>query len=181
MKAVESDLPGVWIIDPVVHSDHRGFLMESYNRHAFRMLTGFDGEFVQENQSASTKNVLRGLHYQIERPQGKLIRVIGGEAFDVAVDIRRSSPHFGRWVGVTLTEENRRMLWIPPGFAHGVLALSRTCQMLYQLSDYWTPEFERCIRWDDARLGITWPLAGVPVLSEKDAHAPPLVEAEVYA
>lgn len=181
MKAFQSALPGVQIIEPTVFGDHRGFLMESYNRRAFRELTGFDGEFVQDNHSLSSRNVLRGLHYQIRQTQGKLVRVLEGEAFEVAVDLRRSSPHFGRWVGVTLSAQDKRMLWIPPGFAHGVLAISEVCQLFYKLSDYWAPQHERCIRWDDPTLGIEWPLPGAPILSEKDARGSLLADAEVYA
>lgn len=181
MKAIETRLPGVYVIEPPVFADHRGFLMVSYNRRWFRDLTGFDGEFVQDSHSSSSRNVLRGLHYQIRQSQGKLVRVLEGEAFDVAVDLRRSSPRFGQWVGVTLSANNKRALWIPPGFAHGVLATSERCQVLYKLSEYWAPEHERSIRWDDPVLGIEWPLSGAPVLSEKDEAAPLLADAEVYA
>jgi len=181
LKRVETDLPGVCIIEPAVFADPRGWLLESYNRRAFAALTGYGGDFVQDNHSASGKNVLRGLHYQLRQPQGKLIRVVHGEAFDVAVDLRRSSPTFGRWVGVTLSARNRRMLWIPPGFAHGVLALSDACEMLYKMTDHWVPADERGIRWDDPTLAIAWPLSGAPVLSEKDGRAAWLADAEVYA
>jgi len=181
LKTDQTVLPGVQVIEPAMFGDHRGFLMESYNRRTFRELTGFDGEFVQENHSLSSQHVLRGLHYQIRQPQGKLVRVLEGEVFDVAVDLRRSSHHFGRWVGVMLSAQNRRMLWIPPGFAHGVLAISEVSQLLYKMSDYWAPEHERCIRWDDPTLGIDWPLSGAPILSEKDGRGHSLVDAEVYA
>lgn len=181
LKRVATELPDVCLIEPAVCADERGYLMESYNRRVFAELTGFDGDFVQDNHSMSAQHVLRGLHYQLRRPQGKLIRVIHGEAFDVAVDLRRSSPTFGRWVGATLSAQNRRMLWIPPGYAHGVFALSEACELSYKMTDYWAPDDERGIRWDDPTLAIAWPLRGAPVLSEKDRRAPGLADAEVYA
>lgn len=182
MKVQETQLPGVWLVEPAVFGDHRGFFMETYNRRRFGELTGFDGEFVQDNHSRSAQHVLRGLHYQIEQAQGKLVRVVHGEVFDVAVDLRRRSPHFGRWVGVTLSAENRRMMWVPPGFAHGFVVTSPACEVLYKTTDYWAQQHERSIRWDDPAIGIDWPLGGAaPILSEKDRVAPLLADAEVYA
>jgi len=181
LKLIETELPGVCVIESTVFTDHRGFLLESYNRRALRELTGLDVEFVQDNHSRSARNVLRGLHYQVKQPQGKLVRVVQGAGFDVAVDLRRSSQHFGRWVGVALSAQNKRMLWIPPGFAHGVLALSDCFEMIYKLTDYWSSQDERCVRWDDPTLAIAWPLCGAPVLSEKDRTAPLLTDAEVFA
>jgi len=180
MKAVETALPGVCILEPVVFGDPRGFVFESYNRRRFAELTGYDGDFVQDNHSRSHRNVLRGLHYQIAQAQGKLVRVIEGEVYDVAVDVRRSSPSFGRWAGVRLSAENKRMLWIPVGFAHGFLVLSETCQFLYKTTHYYVPQHERCILWSDPALAIEWPLAGEPVLSAKDRQGTPLAQAEVY-
>ena len=180
MKAVETSLPGVIVIEPTVFGDDRGFFFESYNRRRFFELTGYEGDFVQDNHSRSRKNVLRGLHYQLQQAQGKLVRVIAGEVFDVAVDIRRRSPHFGKWVGVCLSAQNRKMLWVPAGFAHGFVVTSDTCEFLYKTTDYWAPEHERCIRWNDATLAIDWPLAGEPTVSDKDSHGIAFVEAEVY-
>lgn len=181
MKATELALPGVLILEPTVFGDERGFFFESYNRRRFRDLTGFDGDFVQDNHSRSRKGVLRGLHYQIQQPQGKLVRVIDGEVFDVAVDIRRSSPNFGRWVGVRLSAENRKMIWVPAGFAHGFVVTSDTCEFLYKTTDYWAPEHERCIRWNDPTLAIDWPLSAEPVMSAKDLHGTNFIDAEVYS
>lgn len=180
MNAVDTALPGVLILEPRVFEDARGHFFESFNRRDIQRLTGFDGEFVQDNHSRSSKNVLRGLHYQIEHPQGKLVRVVVGEAFDVAVDIRRSSPTFGKWVGVRLSAANRRILWIPPGFAHGFLATSDACELLYKTTDYWSPAHERCIRWNDETLAIEWPLTDAPVLSAKDRDGAPFAEAETH-
>jgi len=179
MDVLETTLPGVLILEPKVYGDARGFFMESYNRRRFAEL-GLPTEFVQDNHSRSARHVLRGLHYQIRQPQGKLVRVVRGAVFDVAVDLRRASPRFGRWVGVELSEDNRRMLWIPPGFAHGFLVLSETADFLYKTTDYYAPAYERCIRWDDPDIGIAWPLAGEPVLSTKDREGRLLREAEVY-
>jgi dTDP-4-dehydrorhamnose 3,5-epimerase len=181
MKAIATALPEVLILEPTVFGDERGFFFESYNRNRFKELTGFDADFVQDNHSRSGKNVLRGLHYQIQQAQGKLVRVIEGEVFDVAVDIRKSSPHFGKWVGVGLSAQSRRMLWIPAGFAHGFVVTSETCQFLYKATDYWAPEHERCIRWNDPSLGIDWPLSGEAIMSAKDLQGMPLANAEVYS
>ena len=171
----------VVLIRPKVFGDARGFFMESWERRKFAA-AGLDREFVQDNHSRSGRHILRGLHYQILKPQGKLVRVTSGTVFDVAVDIRRASPTFGRWVGVTLSAENRHMLWVPPGFAHGYLVLSDSADFLYKVTDFWAPEHERAIRWDDPTVGVRWPLpAGAqPVLSGKDAAAPLLGDAEVY-
>lgn len=154
--------------------------MESYNRRRFREMTGFHEDFVQDNHSRSSKNVLRGLHYQIQQAQGKLVRVVQGEVFDVAVDLRRSSPNFGRWVGVRLSDENKRMLWVPKGFAHGFLVTSDVCEFLYKTTDYYAPKHERSILWNDPTLGIQWPLDGEPSLAAKDRDAPRVADAEVY-
>lgn len=179
MKVEATILPEVLLLTPTVFSDERGFFFESYNRRAFASATGLDVEFVQDNHSRSVRNVLRGLHYQIRRPQGKLIRVVAGEVFDVAVDLRRSSPRFGRWVGVHLSAENKRMLWVPPGFAHGFLALT-DAEVLYKTTDYYAPEHERCLRWDDPDLAIAWPVTSAPLLSAKDRQGVAFSQAEVY-
>ncbi|MGC9022846.1 MAG: dTDP-4-dehydrorhamnose 3,5-epimerase, partial [Dissulfurimicrobium sp.] len=159
MNVIPTVIPEVLIIEPKVFGDERGFFFESYNKKRFMELTGIDREFVQDNHSRSIMGVLRGLHYQIRQTQGKLIRVIVGEVFDVAVDIRRSSPNFGKWVSVRLSAENRRMLWVPPGFAHGFLVLSKVAEFLYKTTDYWAPEFERTIIWNDPDLAIDWPIS----------------------
>jgi dTDP-4-dehydrorhamnose 3,5-epimerase len=179
MKVIQTTLPDVLLLEPRVYGDARGFFMESYNKRVFAEL-GLAVEFVQDNHSRSGRNVLRGLHYQIVQPQGKLVRVVRGAVFDVAVDLRRSSPTFGRWEGVELSEDNKRMLWIPPGFAHGFLVLSESADFLYKTTDFYAPEHERCIRWDDADIGIAWPLLGEPILSAKDRQGKRLREAEVY-
>ncbi|MBI5006890.1 MAG: dTDP-4-dehydrorhamnose 3,5-epimerase [Nitrosomonadales bacterium] len=181
MKCIPTAIPDVLIIEPKVFGDERGFFFESFNRRRFAELTGYDVDFVQDNHSRSARNVLRGLHYQIQHPQGKLVRVTSGKVFDVVVDIRRSSPTFGRHVAVELSAEDRRMLWIPAGFAHGFLVMSESAEFLYKTTDYWYPEYERCIRWDDPELGINWPLQGQPALSGKDAKGVPLQQAEVFA
>jgi dTDP-4-dehydrorhamnose 3,5-epimerase len=168
------------VIEPKVFGDARGFFFESYNRKAFAAATGVDVDFVQDNHSLSARNVLRGLHYQIEQAQGKLVRVVAGEVFDVAVDIRKSSPNFGKWVGVNLSAENKRMMWVPPGFAHGFLVVSETAEFLYKTTDYYAPQHERCIAWNDPDIGVAWPLAGAPSLSAKDQVGKRLREAEVY-
>jgi len=180
MEAIETSLPGVLILEPKVFGDSRGFFYESYNRREFERLTGLDVDFVQDNHSRSSRGVLRGLHYQIEHAQGKLVRVIEGSVFDVAVDLRRSSPNFGKWEGVELSAENRRMLWVPPGFGHGFVVTSEHAQFLYKTTDYWAPEHERCIRWDDEALAIPWPLTALPALSAKDAVGQSFKAAEVY-
>ncbi len=161
--------------------DERGFFFESYNEREFAEKTGINVRFVQDNHSRSAKNVLRGLHYQIRQPQGKLVRVIRGEVYDVAVDIRRSSSTFGKWTANVLSEQNRRMLWIPPGFAHGFLVTSDYAEFLYKTTDYWAPSFERCIAWNDPELCISWPLQGEPALSDKDRNGLPFNAAEVFS
>lgn len=181
MKITPTAIPEVLLIEPEVYGDERGFFMETYRRSWFQE-AGLDLDFVQDNHSRSARGILRGLHYQIRQPQGKLVRVTQGEVFDVAVDLRRGSPTFGRWVGERLSGENRRMLWVPPGFAHGFYVLSESADFLYKCTDYYAPEHERCIRWDDPDLAIDWPLlAGrPPVVSAKDARGVRFVEAEVY-
>ena len=173
--------PGVVIIEPQVFGDDRGFFFESFNARRFSELTGVTATFVQDNHSRSLKNVLRGLHYQIRQPQGKLVRVIAGEVLDVAVDLRRSSPQFGRWQSVVLSAANKRQAWIPAGFAHGFLVRSEAAEFLYKTTSYWAPEFERCIRWNDPELAIDWQLQEEPVLSTKDAKGLSFAEAEVFA
>jgi dTDP-4-dehydrorhamnose 3,5-epimerase len=172
-------LAEVLLLEPKVFGDARGFFLESWNRRAFEAAS-MRADFVQDNHSRSARGVLRGLHYQLKQAQGKLVRVVAGEVYDVAVDIRRSSPTFGRWVGVALSADNRRMLWIPAGFAHGFLVVSDAAEVLYKATDYYAPEHERTIAWDDPELGIAWPLAGAPVLSGKDAAGMRLRDAEVY-
>ena len=180
MKVTPTSLPEVLLIEPKVFGDQRGFFFESFNQKAFNDATGLDAKFVQDNHSRSTKGVLRGLHYQIQQPQGKLVRVVRGSVFDVAVDIRKSSAHFGRWVGVELSEENHRQLWVPPGFAHGFLVTSDTADFLYKTTDYYAPEFERCLAWNDPGVGVEWPLAGnAPQLSGKDQAGGLLANAHV--
>ncbi|HUW25568.1 MAG TPA: dTDP-4-dehydrorhamnose 3,5-epimerase [Gallionella sp.] len=181
MKVIPTAIPDLRIIEPKVFGDDRGFFFESFNRHKFAELVGRDVEFVQDNHSRSAQNVLRGLHYQIQHPQAKLVRVIQGAVLDVAVDIRKCSPTFGQYAALELSAENKRMLWIPEGFAHGFVALSGTVEFLYKTTDYWYPEYERCIRWDDPTLAIDWKLAAEPVLSAKDAQGKLLAEAEVFA
>ncbi len=172
MKVTATAIPEVLILEPRIFGDDRGFFFESFNRQAFREATGLDVDFVQDNHSKSAKNVLRGLHYQLPpKAQGKLVRVVQGEVFDVAVDLRKGSKSFGKWVGETLSAENKKQMWIPPGFAHGFLTLSDTAEFLYKTTDYYAPEHERCIPWDDPAIGIAWPLDGVPSLSAKDAAA----------
>lgn len=180
MKAIATTIPGVLIIEPQVFSDQRGFFYESFNGKKFSALVGREIEFVQDNHSYSARNVLRGLHYQIQHPQGKLVRVIQGAVLDVAVDIRRSSPTFGQHVCVELSAENKRMFWIPEGFAHGFVVLSETAEFLYKTTDYWMPEFERTIVWDDAELMIEWPDNIVPILSAKDLSGLDLAQAELF-
>jgi dTDP-4-dehydrorhamnose 3,5-epimerase len=179
MRVVETSLPDVWMLEPRVFGDDRGFFYECYNRRAMAVL-GIDAEFVQDNHSRSARHVLRGLHYQIKQPQGKLVRVVAGSVYDVAVDLRRSSKTFGQWVGFELSAENKRMAWIPPGFAHGFLVLSEFAEFLYKTTDYYAPEHERTLMWNDATLGIDWPLDGEPLLSAKDARGAALERAEVY-
>lgn len=182
MKVVATGIPDLLIVEPTVFGDARGFFFESYNARKFAELTGVTAGFVQDNHSRSAKNVLRGLHYQIRQPQGKLVRVVAGSVFDVAVDLRRNSPAFGKWEGVELSAENKRILWIPPGFAHGFLVLSEHAEFLYKTTDYWAPEHERCIAWNDPDLAIAWPLDGAsPSLSAKDSAGVPFNSAEVFA
>jgi len=181
MIAIPTTIPNLLIIEPKVFGDDRGFFFESFNRRKFAGLTGRDVDFVQDNHSKSARNVLRGLHYQVQHPQGKLVRVVRGTVLDVAVDIRKSSPTFGQNVTVELSAENRRMLWIPEGFAHGFVVLSETAEFLYKTTDYWYPEHERCIRWNDTALAIDWRLQAAPVLSGKDAQGKALAEAELFA
>ena len=182
MKAIPTEIPGLLIIEPKVFGDSRGFFYESFNRRMFREITGVDADFVQDNHSRSARGVLRGLHYQIKQPQGKLVRVTRGKVFDVAVDLRRASTTFGKWVGIELSEENNRQLWIPPGFGHGFVVLSDSADFLYKTTDYWAPEHERCIIWNDPDLGIDWPLEGItPQLSAKDQQGKRLAEAETFA
>ncbi|MHB8829808.1 MAG: dTDP-4-dehydrorhamnose 3,5-epimerase [Syntrophales bacterium] len=168
MNVIQTDIPGLLIIEPLVFGDERGFFYESFNQRSWEEKTGLKTTFVQDNHSRSKHNVLRGLHYQEKQPQGKLIRVIAGEVYDVAVDIRRDSPSFGRWEAVTLSAGNKRQLWIPEGFAHGFLVLSEVAEFLYKTTDYWAPQYERTIAWNDPTLAIAWPLQGEPNLSAKD-------------
>jgi dTDP-4-dehydrorhamnose 3,5-epimerase len=180
MKVLKTEIPDVLIIEPKVFGDDRGFFYESYNKQRFEEATGVTAEFVQDNHSKSAKGVLRGLHYQIKQPQGKLVRVVRGEVLDVAVDIRQSSPTFGRWVGTVLSEDNKRQLWMPEGLAHGFVVLSDTAEFLYKVTDYYAPEYERCIRWDDADLSIDWQISGVPLVSDKDAKGDSFQEADLF-
>jgi len=181
MQVTQTDIPEVLVVTPRVFGDDRGFFFESFNQRKWRELTGLDTQFVQDNHSRSSKGVLRGLHYQIRQPQGKLVRVVVGEVFDVAVDLRRSSPTFGRWVGERLSADNKKQLWVPEGFGHGFVVLSDTAEFLYRTTDFYAPEHERCIVWNDAQLQIDWPLTGAPVLSAKDAAGASFKDAEVYS
>ena len=180
MQIIKTDIPDVLILEPKVFGDDRGLFFESFNDRHFAELTGSDARFVQDNHSRSARNVLRGLHYQIRQPQGKLVRVTSGQVFDVAVDMRRSSPTFGRWVGVVLSAENKRQVWIPEGFAHGFVVTSESAEFLYKTTDYWAPEYERAVRWDDPAIGIDWPLQGAPLLSAKDQNGVALADAEAF-
>ena len=179
MNVIQASLPGVLILEPKVFGDDRGFFFESYNEKTLAKI-GITAEFVQDNHSRSVRNTLRGLHYQIQQPQGKLVRVITGEVFDVSVDIRSSSPNFGKWVGIRLSAENKRIAWIPPGFAHGFLVLSEVAEFLYKTTDYWAQEYERCILWNDPYFAIEWPLQGEPILSAKDKIGQTVKSAELY-
>ncbi|WP_042262232.1 dTDP-4-dehydrorhamnose 3,5-epimerase [Paraburkholderia heleia] len=181
INVIATALPDVKIIEPKVFGDERGFFYESFNARDFASAAGVRAEFVQDNHSRSVRGVLRGLHYQIQHPQGKLVRVVSGEVFDVAVDIRRSSPSFGKWVGVYLSADNKRQLWVPPGFAHGFCVTSESAEFLYKTTDYWYPEFERSLLWNDPALGVEWPLDGAPQVAAKDAAGRSLAEAEVFA
>jgi dTDP-4-dehydrorhamnose 3,5-epimerase len=178
MNVQTTSIPGLLLIEPKVFGDSRGFFFESFNERQWREATGLEARFVQDNHSRSARNVLRGLHYQLRQPQGKLVRVVAGEVFDVAVDLREGSPTFGKWEGVRLSEENKRQLWIPEGFAHGFLVLSDSADFLYKTTDYYAPEWDRGIRWNDPDLAIAWPLRGDPLVSPKDAGLPSLREAE---
>ena len=181
MQAVRQSIPDVVLIEPKVFGDSRGFFYESFNEKVFREATGVQSAFVQDNHSRSSKGVLRGLHYQLPpRAQGKLVRVVRGAVFDVAVDIRKSSPTFGQWVGVELNADNHHQLWVPPGFAHGFVVLSETAEFLYKTTDYYAPEYERCIVWDDAALAIDWRYQGAPNLSAKDTQGLSLAQADVF-
>jgi dTDP-4-dehydrorhamnose 3,5-epimerase len=180
MRVTPTAIPDVLVVEPRVFGDERGFFFESWNRRALAH-AGLDADFVQDNHSRSSRGVLRGLHYQIRHAQGKLVRVVSGEVFDVAVDLRRGSPTFGRHVALTLSAENRRMLWVPPGFAHGFCVTSDSADFLYKTTDYWHAEHERTLLWSDPALGIAWPLAGAPVIAAKDAAGTPLARAETYA
>lgn len=181
MNALPTAIPDVLILEPKVFGDDRGFFFESFNKRIFEELTGLQRTFVQDNHSKSEKNVLRGLHYQIRHPQGKLVRVIQGEVYDVAVDLRKDSATFGQWVGVHLSAENRRQLWIPEGFAHGFVVISKTAEFLYKTTDYYAPEHERSLLWNDSAIGIVWPIESQPKLAAKDKNALPLTEAELFA
>ncbi len=180
MKIIPTNLPEVLIVEPKVFGDQRGFFYESFNQKGWEETTGIKSQFVQDNHSRSIKGVLRGLHYQIRQPQGKLVRVVVGEVFDVAVDIRRDSPTFKQWAGVRLSAENKRQLWVPEGFAHGFMVLSDVAEFIYKATDYYAPEHERGIIWDDPELGIEWPFSEPPTVSAKDRDAPFLRDAEVY-
>lgn len=179
MNVIPTDLPEVLLLEPKVFGDDRGFFMESYNKRVLAEI-GIQHDFVQDNHSRSAKGVLRGLHYQLQQAQGKLVRVVAGRVFDVAVDLRKSSPNFGRWAGFELSAENKRLAWIPPGFGHGFLVLSDTADFLYKATDYYAPEHERSVLWNDPAIGIQWPLDGEPLLSGKDREGKLLKDAEVY-
>ena len=180
MKVTRTEIPDVIVLEPKVFSDARGHFVETYNRRSFHQATGLDLEFVQDNQSVSKRHVLRGLHYQIRQPQGKLVRAIVGEVYDVVVDIRRRSPSFGKWTAVTLSAARNNLLWVPAGFAHGFLVLSETAVVQYKVTDYWAPEHERCIAWNDRQLGISWPIQGDPIVNDKDARGASLKSADLF-
>ncbi len=180
MKVTATAIPDVLVLEPKVFGDARGFFFESFNQKVFQETTGLHVDFVQDNHSRSTKSTLRGLHYQVQQPQGKLVRVVRGAVFDVAVDIRKASPTFGKWVGTELSEDNHRQFWIPPGFAHGFMVLSESADFLYKTTDYYAPQHERCIAWNDTDIGIEWPTALRPLLSAKDQAGKRLVDADVF-
>jgi dTDP-4-dehydrorhamnose 3,5-epimerase len=180
LKAIQTAIPDVLVIEPAVFGDARGFFFESWNEKGFNAMVGRDVHFVQDNHSASGRGVLRGLHYQVRQAQGKLVRVVAGEVFDVAVDLRRSSPTFGRWVGEALSAENKRMMWVPEGFAHGFLVLSDSAEFLYKTTDFYAPAHERVLLWNDPALGISWPRGTDPILKPKDAAGLPLARAETF-
>jgi dTDP-4-dehydrorhamnose 3,5-epimerase len=181
MKITQTSLPDVLLIEPKVFGDERGFFYESFSQRIFNEAVGREVHFVQDNHSKSQKGVLRGLHYQIQNTQGKLVRVTEGEVFDVAVDIRRSSPTFGKWVGIHISAENRKQLWVPEGFAHGFITLSKTAEFLYKTTSYYSPEYDRCILWNDDSIGVAWPINVSPTLSAKDQAGKKLLAAEVFA
>jgi dTDP-4-dehydrorhamnose 3,5-epimerase len=180
VNVIPTALPEVLILEPKVFGDDRGFFMESWNARAFKEAVGQEQTFVQDNHSRSAKNVLRGIHYQVVRPQGKLVRVVSGAVFDVAVDLRKSSPNFGKWVGVELSAENKRQVWIPPGFGHGFLVTSPFADFLYKTTEYWLPEYDRSLAWNDPAVGIRWPLDTAPILAAKDVQAPRLSSADTF-
>ena len=180
MKVVQTELDGLVLLEPRVYQDERGFFLESYNRRNFRDATGVDADFVQDNQSFSVRNVLRGLHYQIRQPQGKLVRVVAGEIFDVVVDVRRGSPTLGKWLGTTLTGAGHRMIWVPVGFAHGYLVLSEHAIVMYKTTDFYAPEHERTIAWNDLDLAIRWPVDSAPIVSDKDRRATAFRSADLF-
>jgi dTDP-4-dehydrorhamnose 3,5-epimerase len=180
VNVIRAAIPDVLLIEPKVFGDARGFFFESWNQDAFNAAVGAPVAFVQDNHSRSARGVLRGLHYQMQQPQGKLVRVISGEVYDVAVDLRRASPTFGRWVGERLSEDNHRMMWVPAGFAHGFLVTSESADFLYKTTDYYAPQHERTLLWNDPALGVAWPLEGEPLLKPKDAAGTPLAQAETY-
>jgi dTDP-4-dehydrorhamnose 3,5-epimerase len=181
VKVTATEIPDVLILEPAVFKDERGLFLESFNQKKFEDIAGTKARFVQDNQSHSVKGVLRGLHYQIQQPQGKLVRVIQGEIFDVGVDLRRKSPTFGKWTGVKLSAENKKQVWIPEGMAHGFLVLSAAADVFYKVTDYYAPQHERALLWSDPRIGIAWPTDHAPILSAKDHAALPLAKAEVFA
>jgi len=180
MRVHKTEIPDVLIFEPKAFGDNRGYFFESFNRKQFGELSGVDVDFVQDNHSKSGRNVLRGLHYQIKQAQGKLVRVVAGEVFDVVVDIRKNSPTFGKWVGAVLSAENKLQLWVPPGFAHGFVVISDSAEFLYKTTDYWAPEHERCILWNDPAVGIHWPDGITPVLSDKDLAGKSLADADLF-
>ena len=180
MKVTPTAIPEVLILEPRVFGDDRGFFFESFNERKFEQLTGVAAHFVQDNHSKSARGVLRGLHYQVRQPQGKLVRVLAGAIYDVVVDLRKSSPFFGRWIGLELSAENRCQLWVPPGFAHGFVVTSDSAECLYKTTDYWSPEDERALLWNDAQLAIDWPVSGAPMLSGKDSQGVLLADADLF-
>ena len=180
MKVLPTKIPDVYLFEPTIFGDDRGFFFESFSKQAFEKLTGIETDFVQDNHSKSAKGVLRGLHYQIKQSQGKLVRVCSGEVLDVAVDLRKSSPTFGQWEGVLLSAENKRQLWVPEGFAHGFVVMSDTAEFLYKTTNYYAPEFERCISWNDGSLAIDWQYDGNPLVSDKDANGVTFIEADLF-
>jgi dTDP-4-dehydrorhamnose 3,5-epimerase len=181
MKVITTKIPDIVVFEPTIYGDDRGFFLESFNQKVFTEKTGINTQFVQDNHSRSSKNVLRGLHYQIQQPQGKLVRVVVGEIFDVAVDIRQNSPTFTQWVGYKLSAENKQQMWVPPGFAHGFLVLSEIAEVLYKTTDYYAPQSERCLAWNDPEIAINWPLKENPILSAKDQSGKSLQFAEIFS